>query len=79
MEAPAKSWRHRFFRLKKQNKKLISPGINKGDIKLSALIPLSTARAKRRIGVKGKSALADTVLRRRVALPRVCPRKKVHQ
>ena len=79
MEAPAKSWRQRFFRLKKQKRKLISPGINKGDIKLSALIPLSTARAKSRSGVKGRSCLADTVLNLRVAFPRVCPRKKVHR
>ena len=75
-DEPAKSWRHRFFRLKKQKRKLTSPGIKNGDIKLSELIPLSTARAKSRNGVKGRSALADAVLRRSVALPNVCPRKK---
>ena len=73
MEEPARSWRHRFFRLKKQNRKLISPGIKKGEIKLRALIPLSTARAKSRSGVKGRPGLADTVLNLRVAFPRVCP------
>ena len=76
MEEPAKSWRHCFLRLKKQNRKLIRPGRKNGDIKISALIPLSTARAKSRNGVKGRSGLADAVLRRRVALPKVCPRKK---
>ena len=52
MEAPTKSWRQRFLPLKKQKTKLIRPGINKGDIKLSALNPLITARPNSRSGVR---------------------------
>ena len=76
MEDPAKSWRHLFLRLKKQKIKLTSPGMKKGDIRLSALIPFSTARASKRSGVRGKSSLTEAVRKRMVAFPRVGPRKK---
>ena len=71
MEEPTKSWRQRLFRLKKQKTKLIRPGINKGDIKLSALSPLITARPNSRSGDIARSDLEDAVLRRSVALPKV--------
>ena len=63
--------------VEKQNRKLIRPGRKNGDIKISALIPLSTARAKSRNGVKGRFSLADALLRRRVAYPKFVHGKKV--
>ena len=76
MDDPAKSWRHLFLRLKKQKIKFISPGMKNGDIRLSALKPFNTARAKSRSGERGRSFLTEAIRRRRVAFPRVCPRKK---
>ena len=65
-----------FFTIEETKQEIDQTGKENGDIKISALIPLSTAGAKSRNGVKGRSGLADAVLRRRVALPKVCPRKK---
>jgi hypothetical protein len=78
MDAPAKSWRHLFLRLKKQKMKFTSPGMKNGDIRLSALKPFNTARAKSRSGERGRSLLTEAIRRRRVAFPGFVPEKKVH-
>ena len=60
-----------FFSIKKTKTKLIRPGIKKGDIKLSVLIPFIVALVQSLSGVSGLSCLIDSTRKRRVALPKV--------